>query len=128
MKVEKKADHTALSALSRQMAGQSESSEFKKIFTAMSEAEDALEQMETVADRLKEAEKVGEGEVVIHKKFLPDGSIEIIETKDGKVVERHKKKPHLVPVADPTKPAGPDGKPQMKLEPHQSIAELLMMM
>ncbi len=127
MKVEKKANHAALASLSRQMAGQTESAEFGRIFTAMAKAEDAMEQMEEVAERLKDAVKVGGGEVVTHKKFLPDGSIEIIETKDGKVVERHKKKPHLVPVPDPTKPPQPDGTPQMKLEPHQSVMELLMM-
>ncbi len=127
MKVEKKADHATLAMMSRQMAVQSGNSEFSKIFSAMAETEDAMEQMEAVTERLEAAADLDEGEVVTHKKFLPDGSIEIIETQDGKVVNRQKKKPHMVAVPDMTKPLKPDGTPQMKMEPHQGVMELLML-
>ena len=39
--------------------------------------------------------------VVTTKKFLPDGSVEITTRKDGQVVDRSRKKPHMVSVRDP---------------------------
>ena len=38
---------------------------------------------------------------VTTKKFLPDGSVEITTRKDGQVVDRSRKKPHMVSVRDP---------------------------
>ena len=58
--------------------------------------------------------------LVTTKKFMPDGSIVITTRKDGKVVDRTTKKPHLVPVPDPTAEGG------IRMEPMQNIFELLM--
>ena len=52
--------------------------------------------------------------VVTTKKFLPDGSVEITTKKDGQIVERSRKKPHMVSVKDPL-----SGK--TKLEPFISV-------
>ena len=54
------------------------------------------------------------------RKLMPDGSIVITTRKDGNVVERTTKKPHLVPVPDPTAENG------VRMEPMQDIFELLM--
>ena len=59
--------------------------------------------------------------IVTTKKILPDGSIYITTKKDGKIVERTTKKPHLVPVLDATAEGG------VKMEPMQDIFALLMM-
>ena len=47
--------------------------------------------------------------VVVTKRFMPDGSVEITTKKDGQVVDRTKKKPHMVSVRDPF-----TGKAEMK--------------
>ena len=47
--------------------------------------------------------------VVVTKRFMPDGSVEITTKKDGQVVDRTKKKPHMVSVRDPL-----TGKAEMK--------------
>ena len=57
-------------------------------------------------------------EIITTKRFMPDGTIIITTKKDGRIVEQHKKKPHLVPVPD-----GLTG--EVKLEPFQSIFELM---
>lgn len=54
--------------------------------------------------------------IVTTKKFLPDGSVEITTKKDGQIVERSRKKPHMVSVKDPL-----SGK--MKMEPFISVFE-----
>ena len=58
--------------------------------------------------------------IVKTKKFMPDGSIVITTRKDGKVVDRTTKKPHLVPVPDPTAEGG------VRMEPQLDIFEMLM--
>ena len=58
--------------------------------------------------------------IVKTKKFMPDGSIVITTKKDGKVVDRTTKKPHLVPVPDPTAEGG------VRMEPQLDIFEMLM--
>ena len=47
--------------------------------------------------------------VVVTKRFMPDGSVEITTKKDGQVVDRTRKKPHMVSVRDPF-----TGKAEMK--------------
>ena len=47
--------------------------------------------------------------VVVTKRFMPDGSVEITTKKDGQVVDRTRKKPHMVSVRDPL-----TGKAEMK--------------
>ena len=47
--------------------------------------------------------------VVVTKKFLPDGSVEITTKKDGQVVDRTRKKPHMVSIRNPL-----TGKAEMK--------------
>ena len=54
------------------------------------------------------------------RKFMPDGSIVITTRKDGKVVDRTTKKPHLVPVSDPTAEGG------VRMEAQLDIFEMLM--
>lgn len=58
--------------------------------------------------------------IVKTKKIMPDGSIVITTRKDGKVVDRTTKKPHLVPVPDPTAEGG------VRMEPQLNIFEMLM--
>ena len=61
----------------------------------------------------------------IHK-YMPDGSIMVITTKNGKVTEQYRKKPTMVEVPDPIQPASEDGQDptgtrvKMKLVPHRS--------
>ena len=60
------------------------------------------------------------------RKYMPDGSIMIITTKNGKVTEQYRKKPTLVEVPDPSQPVAEDGQNstgthvKMKLVPHRS--------
>lgn len=61
------------------------------------------------------------------KRFRPDGSIMITTYKDGKIDSTTKIKPHLVPMPDYDAPPTPEGLPEVKLVPHLSIAELLML-
>ena len=58
--------------------------------------------------------------IVKTRRFMPDGSIVITTKKDGKVVDRTTKKPHLVPVPDPTAEGG------VRMEPQLDIFEMLM--
>lgn len=58
--------------------------------------------------------------IVKTRRFMPDGSIVITTKKDGKVVDRTTKKPHLVPVPDPTAESG------VRMEPQLDIFEMLM--
>ena len=67
---------------------------------------------------LMNASGASKPEIITTKRFMPDGTILITTKKDGKIVEQHKKKPHLVPVPD-----GLTG--EVKLEPFQSIFELM---
>ena len=53
--------------------------------------------------------------LVTTKKFLPDGSVYITMKREGKIVERTTRKPHLIPVADSTTESG------VTLEPIQDI-------
>ena len=52
--------------------------------------------------------------LITTKRYLPDGSVEIVTKKGGKIVERNIKKPHMVPVHDPLSD-------KVKLEPFISI-------
>ena len=60
--------------------------------------------------------------------FLPDGTILVTTTKDGEVVEQFRKKPHLVPVENPSAPKPEEGgthSEQVKWIPHYSVMDLL---
>lgn len=61
------------------------------------------------------------------KRFRPDGSIMITTYKDGKIDSTTKIKPHLVPMPNYDAPPTPEGQPEIKLVPHLSVAELLML-
>ena len=56
--------------------------------------------------------------LVTSKKLMPDGTILVTTKKDGKIVEQHKKKPHMIPVHDPTTQ-------KVEMEPVQNIFEML---
>ena len=62
------------------------------------------------------------------KRFMPDGSIMFVTLKDGEVVDMHKKKPHLVAVADPSAPKTPSGQTAvtLKVKPQLDLFSLLM--
>ena len=60
------------------------------------------------------------------KRFKPDGSVQITTYEDGNIVSQTKIKPHLVPTPDLSAPPKPDGSPQIKMEPHFNLLELLM--
>ena len=62
------------------------------------------------------------------KRFLPDGTILVTTTENGKVVEQFKKKPHLVSVPNLSAPKPEDGgtaSEQIKWMPHYSVMDLL---
>jgi hypothetical protein len=38
------------------------------------------------------------------KKYMPDGSILVIKTRNGKTIDEYRKKPHMIAVPDPSRP------------------------
>lgn len=125
MKVERKTNHAARARLARQVATESGSAEFRKIFLAMADGEDAIEELNQATDRLKAADE-DEKAIVKRRRFLPDGSIEITEMQGNKVINRYKKRPAMHFVPDMSKPLKPDGKPEMKAVPRLNLLDLLM--
>lgn len=61
------------------------------------------------------------------KKFLPDGSVMITTYEDGKIADRVKIKPHMISVADYSKPPKIDGSPETTLKPTQNFFLEFMM-
>ena len=61
------------------------------------------------------------------RRFRPDGSIMVTTYKDGKIDSTTKIKPHLVAVPNYDAPPTPEGKPEIKMIPQLSVAELLML-
>ena len=95
------------------------------------ELDELRKQREELAGKSEEDENGGTsmgGTKETLKRFLPDGTILVTTTEDGKIVEQFKKKPHLVPVADPSAPKPEEGgtaSEQVKWVPHYSIMDLL---
>lgn len=65
----------------------------------------ALEYKKELEKKENASQKQGPAETETIKKFMPDGSILIITTKNGKVVEQYRKKPKTVWVPDPLQTA-----------------------
>lgn len=124
MKVERKANHTALARLSRQMANASGEAEFRKIFLAMADKEEAIDNLEKATERL-EAADIDDKAIVKRRRFLPDGTIEITELQGNKVISRYKKRPPMHFVPDFSRPLKANGKPQMKSVPRLNLLDLL---
>ena len=124
MKVERKADHAALARLSRQMANASGEAEFRKIFLAMADREEAIDNLEKATERL-EAADIDDKAIVKRRRFLPDGTIEITELQGNKVISRYKKRPPMHFVPDFSRPLKANGKPQMKSVPRLNLLDLL---
>lgn len=124
MKVERKANHAALARLSRQMANASGEAEFRKIFLAMANREEAIDNLEKAAERL-EAADIDDKAIVKRRRFLPDGTIEITELQGNKVISRYKKRPPMHFVPDFSRPLKANGKPQMKSVPRLNLLDLL---
>lgn len=124
MKVERKADHAALARLARKSAKESGSAEFRQIFSAMADGEDAIDALEKTTERL-EAADIDEKAIVKRRRILPDGAIEITELQGGKVISRYKKHPPMHFVPDLSRPVKPDGKPQMKAVPNLNLLDML---
>lgn len=61
------------------------------------------------------------------KRFMPDGSLMITTYEDGKITSRIKKRPHLVPVPDYSKPPTATGETAIKMQPQLNLLDLLMM-
>ncbi len=61
------------------------------------------------------------------RKFLPDGSVMITTYEDGKITDRVKMKPHMISVADYSKPPKVDGSPETILKPTQNFFLEFMM-
>lgn len=63
------------------------------------------------------------------RKYMPDGSILVITTKNGKVTEQYRQKPKMIEVPDLVQPARPEGQSpattqvKMKLVPHRNVFE-----
>ena len=124
MKVERKANHAALARLSRQMANASGEAEFRKIFLAMADREEAIDNFEKATERL-EAADIDDKAIVKRRRFLPDGTIEITELQGNKVISRYKKRPPMHFVPDFSRPLKANGKPQMKSVPRLNLLDLL---
>mgnify|MGYP000996942283 FL=1 len=124
MKVERKANHAALARLSRQMANASGEAEFRKIFLAMADREEAIDSLEKATERL-EAADIDDKAIVKRRRFLPDGTIEITELQGNKVISRYKKRPPMHFVPDFSRPLKANGKPQMKSVPRLNLLDLL---
>ena len=124
MKVERKANHAALARLSRQMANASGEAEFRKIFLAMADREEAIDNLEKATERL-EAADIDDKAIVKRRPFLPDGTIEITELQGNKVISRYKKRPPMHFVPDFSRPLKANGKPQMKSVPRLNLLDLL---
>ena len=124
MKVERKANHAALARLSRQMANASGEAEFRKIFLAMADREEAIDNLEKATERLKAAD-IDDKAIVKRRRFLPDGTIEITELQGNKVISRYKKRPPMHFVPDFSRPLKANGKPQMKSVPRLNLLDLL---
>lgn len=124
MKVERKANHAALARLSRQMANASGEAEFRKIFLAMANREEAIDNLEKATERL-EAADIDDKAIVKRRRFLPDGTIEITELQGNKVISRYKKRPPMHFVPDFSRPLKANGKPQMKSVPRLNLLDLL---
>ena len=124
MKVERKANHAALARLSRQMANASGEAEFRKIFLAMADREEAIDNLEKATERL-EAADIDDKAIVKRRRFLPDGTIEITELQGNKVISRYKKRPPMHFVPDFSRPLKANGKPQMKSVPRLNLLDLL---
>lgn len=124
MKVERKANHAALARLSRQMANASGEAEFHKIFLAMADREEAIDNLEKATGRL-EAADIDDKAIVKRRRFLPDGTIEITELQGNKVISRYKKRPPMHFVPDFSRPLKANGKPQMKSVPRLNLLDLL---
>lgn len=117
--------HAERSKLARKLSEVTDSEDFKKIFSAVADSEEAADAVEKLTDRLKTIEDAPEK--ITHRKFMPDGSIMITETEDGEVVNRYLKKPHMIPMPDPSGALNADGSVKMKLVPHLDILDMLMM-
>lgn len=124
MKVERKANHAALARLSQQMANASGEAEFRKIFLAMANREEAIDNLEKATERL-EAADIDDKAIVKRRRFLPDGTIEITELQGNKVISRYKKRPPMHFVPDFSRPLKANGKPQMKSVPRLNLLDLL---
>ena len=124
MKVERKANHAALARLSRQRANASGEAEFRKIFLAMANREEAIDNLEKATERL-EAADIDDKAIVKRRRFLPDGTIEITELQGNKVISRYKKRPPMHFVPDFSRPLKANGKPQMKSVPRLNLLDLL---
>ena len=121
-------NHAALANLARSMADASGNNSFKAIFQAMAKGEDSAQAMDDLTERLETLETISRSEKAVKetvRRFRPDGSIEFTEYEGGKVVSRYRKKPHLVPVPDLSRPAKPDGSPQITMKPSLNLFDLL---
>lgn len=112
----------------------SATSDYAKILAEkIAGARTEMEQMDEIQAQLDEIAELHEEltgtalnslqskEKSIIKKFKPDGSILFLTVQGGKTVQVVKKKPHLVPVADPSAPLTPSGQTAVKLEARQQI-------
>ena len=64
------------------------------------------------------------------KKYMPDGSILVVTTENGRTIDQYRKKPHMVERPDYSRPMKVENgtlKPQTKLVPKQNLSELFEM-
>ena len=76
-----------------------------------------IENLNELISKLNDMSAQSEPIVVTTRKFMPDGSVLITTREDGKVVEQHRKKPHMISVRDPL--SG-----EIKSEPFVSLFDL----
>lgn len=103
------------------------SSDYAKILAEkVSEINEQFEDMQKNSQSRQNSQNSSPKNIETIKRFMPDGSIMITTYEDGKISSRIKKRPHLVPVADYSKPSV-NGEPAMKMVQQFSLADLLMM-
>ena len=59
------------------------------------------------------------------RRVMGDGTILVMTTENGKIVEQHRQKPRLVPVPDVTAPPDAPTSEKIKMEPAQNLLDML---
>lgn len=106
------------------------SSEYAKILAEkISEVEAAMQEAEENAEQQQQnfsENSTSAKSIETIRRFMPDGSIMITTYENGQISSQIKKRPHLVPTPDYSAPPSATGEVAVKMEPHFSLADLLM--
>ena len=133
---------TTFSGTGRSSAQQEKTSDVAKTYAEilagkLASIKDDLERMEKEREDIEEidtlrrdAEKRGtlrpsaETPETI-RRVMGDGTILVMTTENGKIVEQYRQKPRLVPVPDVTAPPDAPTSEKIKMEPAQNLLDML---